>query len=475
VVSAVLLGEQCVLLGELIVAFCLSSCGCGDGAMTKRAALTIIVLALLFSAAAGTQFVYAEDSWVSKASIHKARSGLGVAVVNGKIYAIGGASGAGFLATNQEYDPAANTWTSKESMPTARSSFGIAVYQNKIYCIGGYTTGFSATGVNEVYDPATDTWETKKSMPTPTLNIKASVVNGKIYLIGGGPNGTLNQVYDPANDTWQIKASVPTAVSSYASAVVDNKIYVITSNLNQIYDAENDSWSLGAPPPLSAILGLAGATTGVNAPKRIYVFGADAVSPFWQLSTRSFTAQSYNPKTDSWRVCASMPTGRYSASVAVVDDLLYVIGGYTIECRTDIFTLNQIYKYSHANQQYTPLGYGTVPPEIAVVSPENTTYATNNVTVAFTVNKPAVWMGYSLDGRETVNVTGNITLTELSNGLHNITVYAKDKFGNTEASETISFTVAVPEHFPTTLVATAVASLAAVGVCLIVYFKKLNH
>jgi N-acetylneuraminic acid mutarotase len=397
---------------------------------------------------------------------------LGVAVVDGKIYAIGGASGDGFLSNNEEYDPATNSWTSKASIPTARSAFGIAVYQNKIYCLGGYVKG-GATGVNEVYDPATDTWETKKAVPTPTLNIRANVVDGKFYLIGGGPNGTLNQGYDPANDTWFTKASVPTAVSSYASAVVENRIYVITSDLNQIYDAEHDSWSLGVPPPLSLVLGSAGATTGVNAPERLYVFGVEANLPFWQLTTRNFIVQSYNPKTDSWAVCASVPKGRNGAAVAVIDDLLYVIGGFTAEFRTDIVTLNQIYTYSHVNQQYTPFGYGTVPPVVSVVSSENKTYSTSDVSLAFTVNKPTPWMGYSLDGQETVTSTGNIALTELSNGLHNVTVYAKDSFGNMGASETINFTVEVPEPFPTALVTTAsAASLAIVGLGLLFHFKK---
>lgn len=442
----------------------------------KRTAITLtLISALLMLAVAGTLFVYAaENSWVSKAPIHEARSGLGVAVVNGKIYAIGGASSNGFRATNEEYDPATNTWTSKAPMPTPRSAFGIAVYQNKIYCIGGYAPG-DATGANEVYDPATDTWETKSPMPTPTLNLQANVVNGKIYLIGGSPNGTLNQVYDPANDTWLTKASVPTAVSSYASAVVNNKIYVITSNLNQIYDAENDSWSLGAPAPSPAVLASAGATTGVFAPERIYVFGADADLPFWQLTTRNFTAQSYDPKTDSWTVCASMPTGRFSASVAVVDDLLYVIGGFTTDFPTGRFTLNPLYKYKAVNEQYTPFGYGTVALAVAIVSPENKTYAANNVSLAFAVNKPALWMGYSLDGQDNATITGNTTIAGLSNGLHNIIVYANDTFGNTGASQTIQFTIDQPEPFPTTWLIASVMLVAVIGVGLMVYFKKHKH
>jgi N-acetylneuraminic acid mutarotase len=408
--------------------------------------------------------------------MHDVRTSVGMAVVNGKIYAIGGANQEGFRATNEEYDPATNNWTFKAPMPTPRSAFGVALYHNKIYCIGGYIPG-GATGVNEVYDPATDTWETKAPMPTPNLNLQANVVNGKIFLIGGNPNGTLNEVYDPANDTWLTKASIPTAVSSYASAVVDQKIYVITSSLTQIYDAENDSWSTGAPAPLPTVFPSAGATTGLFAPERIYVFGhgVDTKMPYWQLTTtRNFIAQSYDPQTDTWTVCVSVPTGRFDASVAVLNDKLYVIGGFNLEFPTDRFTLNALYTYSAVNEQYTPFGYGTVPPAVAVVSLENKTYTSNNVSLTFSLDKPAVWMGYSFDCQDNVTIDGNITLYGLSSGLHNLTVYAKDTYGNIGASETINFTIAEEtEPFPTAIVATASgASVAAVGAGLLVYFKK---
>jgi hypothetical protein len=68
-------------------------------------------------------------------------------------------------------------------------------------------------------------------------------------------------------------------------------------------------------------------------------------------------------------------------------------------------------------------------------------------------------------------VTGNITLTGLSAGLHNVTVYAKDEFGNTGASETVSFNVA-EEPFPVVPVAAASVATIAVGLGLLVYFTK---
>jgi multisubunit Na+/H+ antiporter MnhC subunit len=69
-----------------------------------------------------------------------------------------------------------------------------------------------------------------------------------------------------------------------------------------------------------------------------------------------------------------------------------------------------------------------------------------------------------------------LTLTGLSEGSHNLTVYAADAYGsaaNIGASETINFTIAKTEPFPTALVITASgASLAIVAAALLVYFKK---
>jgi parallel beta-helix repeat protein len=114
-------------------------------------------------------------------------------------------------------------------------------------------------------------------------------------------------------------------------------------------------------------------------------------------------------------------------------------------------------------------------PSITIQSPENRTYNTTSLDLNFAVNKPTIWMGYSLDGDENVTVIGNTTLAGLSAGLHNVTVYAKDEFGNIGASETVVFTVA-EEPFPVAPVAAAsVATIAVVGAGLVVYFKKRRH
>ena len=80
------------------------------------------------------------------------------------------------------------------------------------------------------------------------------------------------------------------------------------------------------------------------------------------------------------------------------------------------------------------------------------------------MNKQVNWTGYSLDGGEPVTIGSNTTLEGLANGFHNVTVYAKDTFGNTGASETISFTVEVPDTFPTTIaIISGISAVIVVG------------
>jgi len=111
--------------------------------------------------------------------------------------------------------------------------------------------------------------------------------------------------------------------------------------------------------------------------------------------------------------------------------------------------------------------------EVNVLALENSTYF-GSFSLNVTVNKAAVWMGYSLDGQSPVTIAGNTTLRELSLGLHNVTVYARDALGNTCSSETVSFNIAEkPQPFSMVPVAAAsVATIAVVRLSLLVFFKK---
>jgi len=316
-----------------------------------------VLLIIAFTFIVNTQPVKSvENSWTTETPMPTARAQLGVAVVNGKIYAIGGgnntAAGPTLLNVNEEYDPATNTWTTKEPMPTARQSFGIAVYENKIYCIGGSTNG-PRLAVNEVYDPATNTWETKTAMPTARAGLSANTVNGRIYLMGGDPGNTTNEAYDPVTDSWTTESQIPLGASGSASAVVGSKIYLFgglsNRNSTQIFDPVTSAWTNGLPIPVGVAEGAAAATSGVDVPVRIYVMGGEItyVRNGETYGNVTDLNQVYDPETNSWSMGAPLPSVLRFFGLAVVNDTLYAMGGFPL-----------LIDFLNTNYEYTPLGYG---------------------------------------------------------------------------------------------------------------------
>jgi N-acetylneuraminic acid mutarotase len=343
-----------------------------DGVDMNRVAVVASLLsAILLSLTVVMPFVRgAENSWITKASMHFSRTGAGATAVNEIVYVIGGSqryntsdNGFSYMSINssEAYDPATDTWVEKAPMPTPRDSFGAAAFQGKIYCFGGRNVSKDysiSINVNEVYDTETDSWETRTPMPTARSGLQASEVGGKMYLIGGWVESEASsiaeksaqvEIYDPVTNTWATGSPMPTAVAGYASALLNGKIYVISgvasgstiTNLTQIYDPIADEWSMGVPIPMGVNSAAAGATTGTAAAKAIYVIGgSNAANPL----SGQISNQVYFPESNSWSAAAQMPIDRAGLALAVVNDTVYVMGG-----GHNIFTMD-----STVVMQYTP-------------------------------------------------------------------------------------------------------------------------
>lgn len=83
------------------------------------------------------------------------------------------------------------------------------------------------------------------------------------------------------------------------------------------------------------------------------------------------------------------------------------------------------------------------PPELSLLSPRAITYEQNWVELRYSLNEEVSWVGYSLDGGPNVSITGSKKLADLSNGQHNLTLYARD-FGDNWDSATVDFTTLHP-------------------------------
>ena len=111
-------------------------------------------------------------------------------------------------------------------MPAARMGLSTSVLNGKIYAIGG-ATGVAVLNIVEEYNPITDTWTRKSDMPTVRQNFPTSVVNGKIYAIGGGTNWDIafqeGVVEEYTPEGWQSAVSPQGKLSSKWGQMKQNK------------------------------------------------------------------------------------------------------------------------------------------------------------------------------------------------------------------------------------------------------------
>jgi N-acetylneuraminic acid mutarotase len=136
-----------------------------------------------------------KNSWLTLKPMTLPRNHHDIASLDGKLYVIGGTVGSCFpsgwaanVSINEVYDIATDTWSTRAPMPTARSGIGAAVIDGKIYVIGGEGWVDESGGVfrtNEAYDPNSNTWVEKTPMPTARHGFAKGVFDGKLYTISG--------------------------------------------------------------------------------------------------------------------------------------------------------------------------------------------------------------------------------------------------------------------------------------------------
>ena len=280
-----------------------------------------------------------DGTWVKMADMPTARYWFSTAVVDGKIYAIGGTQDSGWnleragLSTIEVYDAVTDSWIRKTDMQTQRMGLSTSAVDGKIYAIGGRDRNITLTTV-EAYDPATDTWTPKADMPAPEAFAATSVVDGMIYVIGGVNSSSLAalpavQAYDPLTDTWRTKADMPTARYLSGSSAVNGKIYAMGGTPDgahvvatvEAYDPATDTWV----PKADMLTTRSGLSTSV-VNEIIYAIGGSpsGASNDWLGSS---VAEAYDVTTDTWTEVADMPTARARHISVALDGIIYVIGG----------------------------------------------------------------------------------------------------------------------------------------------------
>jgi N-acetylneuraminic acid mutarotase len=138
------------------------------------------------------------------------------------------------------FDPSTGRWSSIANAPTARNSTAAAVIDGKLFVVGGRQALKQADGslrqVNvphlEVYDPASGRWTMRAPMPQAQGGLAAAAHGGKLYVFGGEQWVPEQKVfadawlYDPAIDRWSALPPLPTPRHGLGAASVGDRIHV---------------------------------------------------------------------------------------------------------------------------------------------------------------------------------------------------------------------------------------------------------
>jgi Kelch motif protein len=125
-------------------------------------------------------------------------------------------------------------------------------------------------------------WTTGPPLPTARSEVAVAAIGSRVYVVGGfarGGDQRLVEEFDDASGRWQERAPLPRGMNHVGLSSFEGKLYAFGG-----FSAEN-----GAP-------------------------SADAVV--------------YDPATDRWRGLAPVPTARGSISVAVLGDVIHLVGGH---------------------------------------------------------------------------------------------------------------------------------------------------
>lgn len=191
-------------------------------------------------------------------------------------------------------------------------------------------------------------WSQSAPFPEPSEEVYGISVGGKLYVFGGlapawTPKGLVYE-YDPATNQWAKKKNMPLLSHHVALAEHNGKIYVFGGFTKPAqgptawvpidnaweYDPKADTWKALAPLPTKRGSPVAAVQGG-----KIYVIGGAGLHPGSKETSlhparphRSVgTNEVYDPATNTWESRSTMPTARNHSAVGVVDNKIYVIAG----------------------------------------------------------------------------------------------------------------------------------------------------
>jgi len=308
---------------------------------------SLALFALLAAPAASAQ------AWVAGTPLPSPRAGAAVAVLDGKIYVIGGRGASTYpLDTAIRFDPETGVWSAAGTLDHGRVNGFALILDGRLLVTGGRREDGDLMDDVEEYVPASNTWFESSECSLEREGHAAFALGDVAYTIGGISEGGNYlgdaEWYQYGAPFWLPYApwhlQIPRA--SFAVAYVGSGVVIMGgySTFGPQADVEYYVAEVGGEPraPLPAPRGGLGAAT-MQTPdgQRVYAVGGRDAS-----NVVSSRVDIYDPVADTWSAGPDLPAPRERAAVVQLDGRLYVIGGgdaagatttvYTIDIETAV-------------------------------------------------------------------------------------------------------------------------------------------
>lgn len=296
-------------------------------------------------------------TWTDLPDMATARHGMAVAAVEKSVYAVGGSTAVGdsqvvssaevLKLPRREIRPAPQ-WRSLPDAPTPRLMMAWAVLNNKIWIMGGLQNGVALQTV-ESFDPRTGAWETGPSLPIPLHHAAAAAYRGEVVVLGGASDNIAdgsNKVFALRGGNWVELPSLTHARAAPAAAVAGGKLVVVGGqNAKQVVPQtevfDGSSWKDAADMPTPREH-LAAASDGTY----LYAIGGR----FLSSDKNSAANERFDPASGTWTKLVGMPTPRGSYGATYIDDRIVVAGG-----EEPTMVLNVVESYDITDKKWSTL------------------------------------------------------------------------------------------------------------------------
>ncbi|XP_072295006.1 kelch-like protein 26 [Eucyclogobius newberryi] len=212
----------------------------------------------------------------------------------------------------------------------------VAVLDNFVYLVGGqhfqHRSGEGAVDCCFRFDPHLNQWLRIQSLQKPRIQFQLNVLHGRLYATGGrNQGGSLCSVecYCPKKNEWSFADPLKLRTWGHAGATCAEKLYVSggyglsleDKKALHCYDPVTDQWEFKAPMTEPRVL-----HSMISSRGRVYALGGrmDHVDRCFDVMAVEY----YSPDHDQWTSLAPMRVGQSEAGCCLLDQKIYVIGGY---------------------------------------------------------------------------------------------------------------------------------------------------